>query len=163
MIGGSPGSGKSTLARMLYERRGCPWIDYGHLRQFHLLPDWSNQSKEEEQLTFENLTFIVRNYWRYGYPEVLLDDLRDHRIVQLPSCFPEARVDTITLFLSDPDALRMRIAMRNDGWKYEELAIEWNRAVQLRPPVRGEVKLDVTSLTPEEVLLRANEVLSWRS
>ena len=131
--------GKSTLARMIWERRGCPWIDYGRLREFHLRPDWSNENAEEEAMTFENLICIVQNYWRHGYPEVLVDDLRDHRIVQIASAFPAARVDIVTLTMSDASA--------------------WNEAVLARPAAAGEVKLDVTNLSPEEVFRRAEAVL----
>jgi adenylate kinase family enzyme len=60
-IGGCPGSGKTTVSRLIYNNRQETWplIDYAHLRTFHLNRQWTNQSGSEEQMTFENLIFIL--------------------------------------------------------------------------------------------------------
>ena len=55
VIGGAPGTGKSTLARALRNLLNAPWIEFGRLREFHLKPDWSDQSEAEESMAFENL------------------------------------------------------------------------------------------------------------
>ena len=67
VIGGAPGCGKSTLAAQLRALLRGPWIDFGRLRKFHLERDWSNEGHEEEAMTFENLSSIIRNYIRHGY------------------------------------------------------------------------------------------------
>ena len=66
-IGGSPGSGKTTISKLLYEKLNHPpLIDFGILREPHLETDWSNQSKKEEQMAFENLVFMLKNYLKMG-------------------------------------------------------------------------------------------------
>jgi len=65
VIGGSPGSGKTTISRLLYERLGHPpLINFGILREPHLERDWSNWSKKEEKMAFENLEFIAKNRFK---------------------------------------------------------------------------------------------------
>ena len=54
-INGSPGVGKSTTSSLLKAALDAPFIELGYLREFHLNPEWSNQSTEEAQMTFENL------------------------------------------------------------------------------------------------------------
>jgi len=65
--------------------KSWPSIDFGCLPVFHLDREWSNTWAEEEQISFENLVFILKNYYRYGYKNVLINDLTDKKIQQLPN------------------------------------------------------------------------------
>jgi len=67
VIAGAPGSGKTTVSDILYATLQSPYIDFGDVRNFHLDRQWSNQSPQEEQMSFENLVYILKNYIRYGY------------------------------------------------------------------------------------------------
>src|SRR5256885_3238158 len=129
VIGGAPGTGKSTLAMQLRSVLRGPWIDFGKLREFHLERDWSNQSAEEEAMTFENLLGIIRNYVGHGYRNIIVDDLQDHRVQQLPEVLHDVPLRIVTLFISDPSELRRRINERDDGWKDAEAAVAWNQRV----------------------------------
>jgi broad-specificity NMP kinase len=157
VIGGAPGCGKSTLATQLRALLRGPWIDFGRLREFHLERDWSNQSYEEETMTFENVVSIIRNYVRHGYQNIIVDDLRDDRIQQVPGVLHDVSLRIITLVVSDPAELRRRITIRNDGWKDAEAAVVWNQRVLQRACVAHECKMDVMNKSPSAVL---DEVLS---
>lgn len=159
VIGGAPGTGKSTLALRLRACLNGPWIDFGRIREFHMDKDWCNQSPQEEAMSFENLVAIIRNYLRHGYANILVDDLQDHRVQQLPMIFADAPVHVLTLILRDPDELRRRIRHRNDGWRDTEQAVAWNQAVLDRPPADREYKIDVTTTTPDQVLAEALRIL----
>lgn len=72
-IAGSPGSGKTTISKLLYEKLNHPpLIDFGNLREPHLEINWLNQSKKEEQMSFENLLYILKNYIKHGYKNVVI-------------------------------------------------------------------------------------------
>jgi predicted kinase len=160
VIGGSPGSGKSTLARGLRSAFASPWVDSGCLREFHLRPDWSDQSPAEEFLTFENLIAILGNYVRHGYRNVIVDDLRDDRIRQIPDALAEIDFRIITLTVSDENELRTRIVDRNDGWQNCDAAVVWNRQVIDRPAVVRESKIDTSAKSVAAVLAEALVLLS---
>ena len=74
VIAGAPGSGKTTVAGLLYATLKSPYIDFGYIREFHLDRDWLDESAREEQMSFENLVYIIKNYTRYGYKNIIVTD-----------------------------------------------------------------------------------------
>jgi adenylate kinase family enzyme len=119
-IGGCPGSGKTTVSRLIYNNRQETWplIDYAHLRTFHLNRQWTNQSDSEEQMTFENLIFILKNYHRYSYKNILINDLTDKRIEDLAKYLPHKEYNylIITLIVNNREIL----SERDSGWRNVE-------------------------------------------
>ena len=158
-IGGAPGSGKTTVSRLLHEKFQSVMIDFGTLREFHLDRLWTKQSEKEEQMAFENLVFILQNYLRNGYRRIIVNDLKDFRIRQIPDIFETKDFLIVTLLVRNDDELRARVLnpMRDSGWRDVERALEWNRAVIKRPAVENEYKLDNTLKTPEET---AREIIN---
>ena len=158
-IGGAPGSGKTTVSRLLHETFQSVMIDFGTLREFHLDNLWTKQSEKEEQMAFENLVFILKNYIRNGYKNVIVNDLKDFRIEQIPEVFADDDYLIVTLILYDDDELRARVLdpNRDSGWRDVERALEWNRAVVGRPAVKNEYKLDNTAKSPEDA---AQEIIN---
>lgn len=158
-IGGSPGSGKTTVSRLLHETFQSVMIDFGILREFHLDTWWTKQSEKEEQMAFENLVFILKNYIRNGYQNIIVNDLRDFRIEQIPRVFEAEDYLIVTLTVHDTDELRTRVLdpERDSGFRDVEKALAWNRAVIARPAVKNEYKLDNTAKSPEET---AQEIIN---
>jgi adenylate kinase len=151
-IGGAPGSGKTTISRLLHEKFQSAMIDFGTLREFHLDNLWTKESEQEEQMAFENLVFILQNYIRNRYQNVIVNDLKDFRLQQIPELFAGDDYLIVTLVLSDDEVLRARVLdpARDSGFRDVERALVWNRAVIERAPVRNEYKLDNTVNRPEE-------------
>jgi dephospho-CoA kinase len=142
VIAGAPGSGKTTVCDLLYAALQSPYIDFGDVRNFHLDRHWSNQSPEEEQMSFENLIFILKNYVRYGYKNVILNDLKDFRVQQIPELFAGHNYLIATLITEKDDELATRIRNRNSGFTNVERALNWNKEIQQRPLLAGEYRID---------------------
>jgi len=153
LIAGSPASGKTTVSQLLKEKLGdAPLIDFGKLREFHLKRDWSNQSEEEEQMTFENLLYILDNYGKHGYEYVIVNDLKDERVQEFPNVF-KGDFKIFTLVLED-EALkqRMKDPTRDSGFTDIKVASEWNDKIKKRGAVKNEYKIDNSHSDPKKTV-----------
>ena len=127
VIGGAPGVGKTTISNLLAKELNSFVFDFGILREVHLDDKWSNASEAEEQMSFENLVFILKNYKKHGYKNVILNDLQDFRIQQIAVFFSDLDYIVFSLFVGDDQELKKRIeGPRDSGWKDVEKALEWN-------------------------------------
>jgi cytidylate kinase len=149
VIAGAPGSGKTTVADLVHRTLASPYVDFGYIREFHLDREWKNQSPREEQMSFENLLFILKNYIRYGYKNIIVTDLQDFRVQQIPVLFAGHSYLIATMIISSDDELALRIEQRNDGWRDVERALAWNRQIQERTLLPGEHRIDNTHNEPE--------------
>jgi AAA domain len=156
LIAGAPGSGKTTVAELLHAKLGSVLLDFGSLRQPHLKPDWSDESDEEEAMAFENLVFMLRNYIRHGYENIIVTDLKERRVQEFPELFADDRLLIATLVLRDDDELRRRVLLpeRDSGWRDEEAAVAWNRDILARGKLSGEKKIDNTARKPGRAVER---------
>lgn len=152
VIAGAPGSGKTTVSDILYATLQSPYIDFGDVRNFHLDREWSNQSPREEQMSFENLVYILENYIRYGYKNVILNDLKDCRVQQIPELFAEHDYLIVSLVIESDDELATRIRTRNSGFTNVERALEWNKEIQQRPLLAGEYRIDNMRHNPQQTV-----------
>lgn len=149
VIGGSPGTGKSTVCELLRAKLAAPYIEFSSLREFHLDREWKTQNAGEEQMAFENLIYIVRNYVRHGWKNIIVTDLKDFRVVQVPEAFGDLKFVIATLVVDNDDEIASRIRARNSGWTDVEGAISWNRRVRDREAVAGEHKIDNSHRNPQ--------------
>lgn len=150
VIAGSPGSGKTTVCDLLYAALQSPYIDFGDVRNFHLDWQWSNESPREEQMSFENLIFILKNYIRHGYKNIILNDLEDFRVRQIPELFAECDYLIASLVVKSDDELAARIRSRNSGFTNVEMALKWNKEIQERTLLSGEHRIDNTRSAPQQ-------------
>ena len=150
VVAGSPGSGKTTVCDILHGAFQSPYIDFGDVRNFHLDRFWSNQSAREEQMSFKNLVYILKNYIRYGYKNVILNDLKDFRVQQIPELFAEQNYLIASLVVKSDDELAARIRCRNSGFTNVERALAWNKEIQERPLLAGEHRIDNTHNEPQQ-------------
>ena len=161
VIAGAPGSGKTTLSRLLFEEFTCPYIELGYLRQFHLDYEWSNMSEREESMSFENMLFLVRNYFRHGYRPVILADLEDFRVQEIPRHFQDVNFKIATLIVADDAELKRRVLLpeRDSGYRDYASSIAWNHDVIERPAVQNEIKVDNTNPDPTHVLRQLRSMI----
>ena len=153
IFSGAPGSGKSTVCKILQKRLNCPLIDFGWIREFHLDREWKNANKKEEQMSFENLVFILKNYINNGYKDVIVNDLQDFRIEQIPKRFTKNRYIIISLIVKDDNELKNRVlGERDSGFKDFKAAISWNKKIIDRKSLKNEIKVDNTHNSPEKTV-----------
>lgn len=153
-IGGAPGTGKTTVAKLLQKHLKSPAIEYGWIRGFHLDEGWKDMSEKEEAMSFKNILFILRNYVKNGYKNIIVSDFEDSRLKQLESLFPDNPYLIFTLFLTDEEEFKKRVlaASRDSGFRDFEKSINWNKEVREREALPNETKIDNTQNTPEQVL-----------
>lgn len=150
IVAGAPGSGKTTIAQLLHAEMGGALVDLGHLRQFHLDDNWSNASSREESMAFENLLYIICNYFRHNYAPVIVTDLQDFRVQEMPVHFRHDDFIIATLVVHDDAELKRRVLIpeRDSGYRDYARSIAWNQAIIDRPAVQNEVKIDNTLSDP---------------
>lgn len=152
-IGGSPGTGKTTISKLLRDNLNSPYIDFGWLRELHLDREWKNASETEEQMAFDNLVFMLKNYIKNDYKNVIVTDLLEKRIAQIQDLFQPNVYKIFTLTVSDNEELKRRVLepTRDSGYRNYEEAIAWNRRESERNVLQNETKIDTLEKSPEEV------------
>src|SRR3989344_3925986 len=83
IILGAQGSGKTTLAKLLKKKLDSVHIDYDWIRDFHLNQGWKNTSSDEEEMSFENLVFILKNYAKHNYKNVIISGFTEYSIERI--------------------------------------------------------------------------------
>ena len=153
-LAGAPGTGKTTVCRLLQKKlKNPPYVDFGWIREFHLDRMWKKASKKEEQMSFENLVFMLRHYLKKGYKNVIVTDFQDHRICQIPKLFPKKEYRIFTLVLDDKTLKkRVLIPTRDSGFRNVKKALTWNKKVINRRPLPNEIKLDNSHQSPEKTV-----------
>jgi len=160
VIAGAPGTGKTTISKLLAKDLNSFVFDFGILREVHLDEKWSNATKEEEQMSFENLIFILKNYKKHGYKNLILNDFQDFRVQRLPTDLAELDFIIFSLFVDNDEELKKRVkGPRDSGYKDVPSAIAWNRSLMERPAVKNEFKIDNSENDPNKALLEIIKLL----
>lgn len=159
---GSQGSGKTTIARLLKEKLGSPHIDYDWVRGFHLNNNWTNTSGKEAEMSFENLVFILKNYKKHNYRNVIVSGFTEHDSDNIFNEFKDDNYLVITLFLTDNEVLKQRVLeeTRDSGFRDFEESIKFNKKLREELKLPNEYKIDNTNQNPEET---ANQIIGLLS
>jgi len=154
-ISGAPGSGKTTISNRIKDiLPNSVLIDFGWIREFHLDASWSNASDEEENMSFENLIFILKNYIKNDYPYVIVNDLLDKRIQHIHEIFSSKNYFIFSLVVHDNTELSNRVLdeTRDSGFRDVDAATKCNTALIERIPCKNEYKIDNTLKNPDEAV-----------
>lgn len=151
IFSGAPGSEKTTVAGLLQKETKSPLIDFGDLRAWHLNFNWSNSGAEEEEMAFENLLFVLKNYLKNKYKNILVTDLKDDRIIKLANYFSDRDVLIVSLVILNEEELKKRIfGPRESGFKNVEEALNRNKRIIDRVPLPNELRIDNSHNEPEK-------------
>ena len=156
IVAGAPGAGKTSISEVLKDKFQGVHIDSGWLRDYHLNKGWKNANKKEEQMAFENLIFIIKNYLKNGYKNIIIDDLLYDKIVTLEKIFKSKQLVILILTLDDKE-LKRRIShpTRDSGFrnlkKAKIYARQWEKCKLPRS-----MTLDITHYSIQE---SANKIM----
>ena len=144
-IAGAPGSGKSSVAKVLQEKLNCPLFEFGWIPEFRNTGAKTIPYTEEESLAFENLVLVAKNYVKHGFKNVIITDLNNDYIEQLPSTFSDYNFAIYTLRVQDKETLKHRVlgGTRTSEYRDWEKALEINELLQNRPALHNEIFIDV--------------------
>ena len=152
-LSGAPGSGKTTIGKLLQKKLNSILIEFGRIREFHLNKIWSNATKKEEQMSFDNLVFVLKNYVKNGYRNIIVGDLNDSWIQQIPKIFSKIDYIVFSLVVKDEKELRKRVKKERDsGFKDTKSVLSRNKKLIDRNPIRNEIKIDNTHENPNKTV-----------
>lgn len=138
ILHGSPGNGKTTLSRKLHEHFESPYFEFGWIPEFRTLnPSMKNSQKDEEQLSFENLILVSMNYNKHGYKNVILTDLDDVRMLDIPQVFSGYNYVILTLYVDNDEIIKNRILTRSNGNSFKD----WKQSIKTNALIKQRNKL----------------------
>lgn len=154
LLHGAPGTGKTTVAQALHQRLNSPWFEFGWIPEFREKGEVTIPYEEEEQLSFENLALVVRNYHRHGFPNIIITDLRDAVMRQALRRFARWRTVYILLYASDTELLKQRVLepTRTSGYRDWQEALQINQRLQEQRPWRAELRIDIVGKSVESIV-----------
>lgn len=160
---GAQDSGKTTTAKLLKEKLDSPYLDLDWIRGIHLNSDWSNMSKDEEKMSIENFIFLLKNYVKYNYKNILVCGFTPENVEQIINNeLKEYKSIVITLTLNDDQVLKSRVLneTRDSGFRDYEESIKFNKQLRDELHFPNEYKIDNTNQTPTETIEEIESILS---
>lgn len=153
-IAGAPGSGKSTIAALLQATLNSPMFEFGWIPEFQNKGDSTLSYTEEEDFSFENLVLVAKNYARHGFKNVIITDLNNRFIGELPERFDGFDFVIYSLRVNNDDILKQRVLNedRSSGYRDWEEAQKIDHLLARRPTLRNETFVDVGAMTAEKIL-----------
>lgn len=159
ILHGSPGNGKTTLSKKLHEHFESPYFEFGWIPEFRMLtPSMTISQQDEEQLSFENLILVSKNYNKHGYKNVILTDLDDVRMLDVPKVFSGYNYVILTLYNDNDEVIKNRILTRDNGNSFKdwEQSINTNSLIKRRNKLPNEYRIlnsrDDSYITFKEIL-----------
>lgn len=159
---GAQGAGKTTVARLLKEKLNLAHIDFDWIRDFHLNKDWTNASDFDEEMSLDNLVFLLKNYAKHEYKNVIVGGFTEKNITRILDALKEYENLVITLFLTDDEILKKRVLTesRDSGFRDFEKSIIFNKKLRDELHFPNEHKIDNTHETPEETTNQVIHILA---
>ncbi len=160
---GAQGSGKTTISKLLKEKLNSPYLDLDWIRGIHLNNDWSNISDSEEKMSIENFVFLLKNYVKHKYNNIIVCGFTPDNVEQIINeKLNDYKSIVITLTLNDDEVLKNRVLneSRDSGFRDYKESIKFNKMLRDELSFSNEHKIDNTNQTPEQSIKEIESILS---
>ena len=156
------GVGKTTLARLLKEKLNSPHVDFDWIRGIHLNKSWTNTNDVEEKMSLENLVFLLKNYAKHDYKNVIVGGFTEKNIEKILNELKNNKSIIITLYLNDDEVLKRRVLTesRDSGFRDFEESIRFNKKLRDEFHFSNEHKIDNTNQATEETVNQVVDILA---
>jgi hypothetical protein len=136
-------------------------FEFGWIPEFRVKLEGTITWEEEEFLSVENLTLVVKNYVRHGFEKIIITDLRDHIIQTIPEVFAGFSYRLFTLWIDNDDLLKSRVLeeSRSSGYRNWQESLEINRTILARGLMPNEVRFNSEQLSVERLVAGVLETL----
>ena len=97
---------------------------------------------------------VIKNYINHGFKKIIVTDLEDKRIIQLPQIFEDYKFMIFTLFTEDDRVLKSRVmeSTRSSGYRDYQSAIKINKSISASAILANEIKIDSTIKSPDQIV-----------
>ncbi len=158
IIGGAPSSGKTTIQDIISKKLNDVCIDFGNLREFHLDQYWKKANDKEELMAFQNLVFIIKNYLKNNYKNILVNDLKYNKIVKLMNIFSKKKLILIILTVEENELQKRIVIPRDSGFKNIKKALEYNKQWK-ECNLKNSVAIDNSHNNPKKTAKKILEII----
>ena len=110
-------------------------------------------------MTFENLVFILKNYIKNKYKNIIINDIGDNHALDLMRIFAKNKCLLITLVVEDKELSKRVIGPRDSGFKDINKALQWNKELRERKSVENEHVIDNSHNSPEKTARDIIEII----
>ena len=144
-IRGPQGSGKTTIGKILRKHlHFSPYFEFDWIRGYHLDPQWKRASAGEENMSFQNVLFTIKNYLKKKYNNIILIGLEDDLRNELIQKAKIKKYVLVTLTIDSDKELRRRVLTesRDSGFRGVEESLKINRILKRSRLLKNEIKID---------------------
>lgn len=167
ILAGSSGNGKTTVGKKLHELLKSPFMEFTWIPEFRVLnPYTSITPKKEEQIAFENMILVCKNYLHHKFENIIVSDFDDMRLLDIPIQFKDFSYVIITLYSEDDESIKERIIKRlntkpenEESYDNFDFSIKHNRIITNRKLLPNEYRVRTDNQTAEEIAEHILEII----
>ena len=168
ILAGSSGNGKSTVGKKLHELLKTPFMEFTWIPEFRSLnPHTSITPKEEEQIAFENMILVCKNYLHHKFENIIVSDFDDVRLLDLPIQFRDYSYVIIALYSESDESIKERILQRKhtkpeneESFDDYNFSINHNKIIATRKLLPNEYRVRTDNQTPDEIVERIISIIN---
>jgi len=159
ILAGSSGNGKTTVGKKLHELLKSPFMEFTWIPEFRSLNSHTSITpKEEEQIAFENMMLVCKNYLHHKFENIIVSDFNDVRLLDIPIQFKDYSYVIITLYSESDESIKNRMIQRmqtksknEESYDDYDFSIKHNKMIANRKLLPNEYRVRTDNNTADKV------------